>query len=415
MKFLYRQKTIVLLLIIHSLLLTSASAHIQQQSLPQVTHRTGSNFAPLATRQVEPAYPPIAKAAGVSGSVVVEVSVDKAGKILSARALSGHPLLKDSAVAAMYLWEFAPTERATLSMVTFTFELPDDAQNSQDLATDLEKAQQAAIANPYSPEVQYWLGEAYQDEELTEKAIAAFNKAIELKPDYERAYSELASLYREENQLEAAIQTYKRAIEAIPQSLDMMRNLASLLERNKRYAEGVEVLKKFLAIKSDDERALNQIGFFYHRLRRFDEARESVLKAINLKPDFGRAYHTLGATYLEQGRYEEALAAYAKLSEVEPNYGYMQNVYVEIARSYMLTKRYLEAIDTFKKLIELKPDFYEAYCGMGEAYAMLNRLEEAIDIFKKTLEKDPNNACARNDLSVANMKLGQSQEAEKNL
>ena len=53
-----------------------------------------------AVSKPEPAYPPIAKAARASGTVVVQVTVDEEGNVISASAVSGHPLLQASAVAA---------------------------------------------------------------------------------------------------------------------------------------------------------------------------------------------------------------------------------------------------------------------------------------------------------------------------
>jgi TonB family protein len=57
----------------------------------------------LETRLVtkpEPTYPPVAKAARAEGKVTVQVLVDEEGKVISASATSGHPLLRASAIAA---------------------------------------------------------------------------------------------------------------------------------------------------------------------------------------------------------------------------------------------------------------------------------------------------------------------------
>jgi protein TonB len=56
-----------------------------------------------------PAYPPIAKAARASGTVIVQVTVDESGKVISARAVSGHPLLQQAAVQGAYGTRFSPT------------------------------------------------------------------------------------------------------------------------------------------------------------------------------------------------------------------------------------------------------------------------------------------------------------------
>lgn len=62
-----------------------------------------------AISKPQPAYPPIAKAARASGTVVVQVVVDEQGRVVSAHAVSGHPLLQQSAVSAARQARFSPT------------------------------------------------------------------------------------------------------------------------------------------------------------------------------------------------------------------------------------------------------------------------------------------------------------------
>lgn len=57
----------------------------------------------------KPSYPQIARAAKASGTVVVQVTIDESGKVVSASAVSGHPLLKAAAVQAAYGARFSPT------------------------------------------------------------------------------------------------------------------------------------------------------------------------------------------------------------------------------------------------------------------------------------------------------------------
>jgi protein TonB len=62
-----------------------------------------------AISKPQPAYPPIARAARASGVVVVSVTVDESGKVISAHGVSGHPLLMQAAVQSAYGWRFTPT------------------------------------------------------------------------------------------------------------------------------------------------------------------------------------------------------------------------------------------------------------------------------------------------------------------
>ncbi len=63
-----------------------------------------------AIHLVHPAYPALAKQAHASGTVIVQVVIDEAGNVVSANAISGHPLLQSSSVLAAKLSKFSPTK-----------------------------------------------------------------------------------------------------------------------------------------------------------------------------------------------------------------------------------------------------------------------------------------------------------------
>ena len=58
----------------------------------------------------KPNYPPIARQAHASGTVTVQVTIDENGSVISAHAVSGHPLLQAVAVAAARGARFSPTK-----------------------------------------------------------------------------------------------------------------------------------------------------------------------------------------------------------------------------------------------------------------------------------------------------------------
>jgi periplasmic protein TonB len=58
----------------------------------------------------KPTYPAIAKQAHASGTVVVQVTISESGSVISASAMSGHPLLRAAAVAAARGARFSPTK-----------------------------------------------------------------------------------------------------------------------------------------------------------------------------------------------------------------------------------------------------------------------------------------------------------------
>jgi outer membrane biosynthesis protein TonB len=62
-----------------------------------------------ASNLPRPIYSAIARAGRASGTVTVQVLIDEYGKVVSARALNGHPLLLKDSVQAAYQARFTPT------------------------------------------------------------------------------------------------------------------------------------------------------------------------------------------------------------------------------------------------------------------------------------------------------------------
>jgi TonB family protein len=76
-----------------------------------------------------PTYPPLAKQIHVQGTVAVEVLIDESGKVVSAKAVSGHPLLVAEAVKAATRARFSPTIITGMpikvqGVITYNFVMP---------------------------------------------------------------------------------------------------------------------------------------------------------------------------------------------------------------------------------------------------------------------------------------------------
>lgn len=77
----------------------------------------------------KPPYPPAAKAVRAAGSVSVQVLIDENGNVVSASAVSGHPLLRGAAVAAARGAKFSPTKLSgqpvkVSGVITYNFVAP---------------------------------------------------------------------------------------------------------------------------------------------------------------------------------------------------------------------------------------------------------------------------------------------------
>lgn len=257
--------------------------HQEDPLPPKIIRKSGGVLQSSATRRVEPAYPPLAKAAAIGGAVVVEVTIDEEGNVIAARPISGHPLLKDAAVAAANGWVFAPTKLQgipvkVIGTITFNFSI-DDTERINALKTII-------AANPNSPEPLFQLGEIYRANRKYDEAIEAYKHAVDVKPDYGDALLALAKVYESAGRLDEAQEAVSRVLVVAPK-----------LEN------------------ADD--ALSLLGSTYLRQNRFDEALNAYQRAVEVNPKSQGAHYALCVIYIKRGDKQAAIREYQAVAEVD--------------------------------------------------------------------------------------------------
>lgn len=104
------RKEILFFISIISFCLSYAAA---QTPTPQETREiktvSGGVVNSKAANLVKPAYPEAARAVRASGAVNVKVTIDESGTVISAEAVSGHPLLRAASENAARASKFSPT------------------------------------------------------------------------------------------------------------------------------------------------------------------------------------------------------------------------------------------------------------------------------------------------------------------
>lgn len=64
--------------------------------------------AGMLLEPIRPVYPPIARIAGIQGTVVIEAIISKTGRIESLHVLSGPPMLREAAMSAVQAARYQP-------------------------------------------------------------------------------------------------------------------------------------------------------------------------------------------------------------------------------------------------------------------------------------------------------------------
>ena len=97
-------------------------------------NKTADEILASALNKAVPKYPPLAKAARVTGEVGVRVTIDEEGRVVEARTMFGHPLLVDASEKGAREWTFTPFNEAgrpvkVVGLLIFTFDLDIDQKN----------------------------------------------------------------------------------------------------------------------------------------------------------------------------------------------------------------------------------------------------------------------------------------------
>jgi protein TonB len=86
----------------------AAPTAVPKAATPQRIKVSAGVTQGLLIRKVQPNYPPLAKQARIQGAVVLQAVIGKDGTIQNLHAVSGHPMLMQSAIDAVRQWKYKP-------------------------------------------------------------------------------------------------------------------------------------------------------------------------------------------------------------------------------------------------------------------------------------------------------------------
>ena len=303
----------------------------------------------------KPDYSSAARLARAGGTVEVHVIVDEKGEVVTARSMSGHPLLKDAAEAAARKATFS---RAKLSaepgrvygIINYDFGAP--PSDSSSVTTDMS-------APPI--ETEKTAAEKTNIKEATASPVSTTPLST----------SAAGSAVKGTNSSEPATARYERALTYLSpnSSSDSLAALKEAIQRN-----------------PNDGLAYRKLGIAYAGMGQNKEAVAVFKMAIKISPELldAQGYHHLGHAYLALGKNSEALAAFKQAMYVireesldperknKQNSPSAQELHYSLSLAYHRLGRYRDAITELTEVVSLNPKLAEAYYGLAVAYIGLN-------------------------------------------
>ena len=162
-----------------------------------------------------------------------------------------------------------------------------------------------------SPGLLYRFARIALDLKLTEGALQALKRAIELSPAEPSYYFLLGVARLEKPDLDEAEGAFRQVLKLLPDHSEGQLYLGYILLKQKNHSEAREWLEKSLRQETGKTETFHHLGFYYLGLiaqeQNDDEKAEDLYgKAIRLAPSFAHAHIALGSTYLRMKNYPAA-------------------------------------------------------------------------------------------------------------
>jgi len=164
----------------------------------------------------------------------------------------------------------------------------------------------------------YNLGFAYYHSNRTEKAIAAYQKAIQLEPNFAEAYGGLGVVYWRTGNLDAAIRHCQKAIKIAPENIEFHQNLTQIYWQEGRYDAAAVGYQIILELNPTDENALHHLGLILLSKQEYDDAVSCFQKVLQINPDSALTHGALGVAYYKLGEKGLAIQEFQEVLRLDP-------------------------------------------------------------------------------------------------
>jgi tetratricopeptide (TPR) repeat protein len=151
-------------------------------------------------------------------------------------------------------------------------------------------------------------GNAYQKKGNAAKAIEDYNTALRHRADLPEVYNYRGFAHAGGGDLAKAVADYSQALKLRKDYADAYFNRAHALAQNGDYAKAIEDYTHVLRLEPRNAAALNQRGSAWYQNEDDDRAIHDYSEAIKIRPDYALAWHNRGNAWFNKGDYDRALA-----------------------------------------------------------------------------------------------------------
>ena len=252
-----------------------------------------------------------------------------------------------------------------------------------------ELARLVALQQPREPEWYLQLGDGWLASGDPVKAIAAYERATQLRPQSARALQSLARALKSSGQGARSAATLQRAIQIAPSDAASWYQSATL-------AGSIEKMEKAIALDPDLPGAYTTLAGFHAAARQTDRANEALREALRVDPYDAAAWDLAGRVLAEKGQFPEALFDFEKAIRHRPEFA--PHLY-DYALTLSSASEFDRAQENVEAALRADPKLAEAHVLLGRLLVRKGQLPEAATEYGQAVRLRPDFARVRLDLA----------------
>ncbi len=230
----------------------------------------------------------------------------------------------------------------------------------------------------------------------TDRAMAEFQRAIEINPELTVAHLGVGDLLSEAGNWDAAEPYYAKAARIEPGNYDAQYKHGLALHLLNRIGEAIAAYLRAIEINPASYEANLHVATAFAQVDRVGEAIPYAVRAVELQPQNADARRNLASLYRAIDDHESAvteLQQAAELMELTPA------LLMDLSDSLSQLQRYAEMAAALDQLVVSEPS-PGAYERLGFANFRLERYDEALANFERALDMDADYYPALNGVAV---------------
>ena len=254
------------------------------------------------------------------------------------------------------------------------------------------------------------LGASYIGLKKSDKAIASYQKALQLNPNHTDSYNNMGMALNDQGRFDEAVESYQKAINLEPNYADAHYNLGNALQQTGDLKQAIESYKASLALSPDDAEVLLNYGNALKNYGDFDQAIRVYAQVMKINPTSKAAKMNMDNAADLKADLDKDVADYARIAKLE-----IGSAEIASFTGTLLKARNFPdaAMDSYKQAIKVKPDYAQAYFNIGNVQAAKNDESAAIESYELAIKNKKDYIEAYTNLGTCLINIGNLEAATK--